>query len=196
MTKDNANVNISSDVITNMQSYMDTVNFKRTTLTFIASRIPEDQITQLREVFTKFDKNGDGKLSIDELKEGIENVPDCQLSIGDVDKILDVMDSNRNGVIDYTEFIAGCLQSYNYLKENHLKSAFTFFDKDGSGTISKDELKACLQSEDFTLQEEMVDELLKEADKNNDNQIDYNEFITMMKSNTEYSRSVLGKRED
>lgn len=55
------------------------------------------------------------------------------------------------------------------MKENHLKSAFTFFDKDGSGTISKDELKACLQSEDFTLQEEMVDELLKEADKNNDN---------------------------
>lgn len=92
-----------------MQSYMDTVNFKRTTLTFIASRIPEDQITQLREVFTKFDTNGDGKLSIEELKEGIQNAPNCQLSINDVDKILDVMDSNRNGVIDYTEFIAGCL---------------------------------------------------------------------------------------
>ena len=42
VTKDNANVNISSDVISNMQSYIDTVNFKRTTLTFIASRIPED----------------------------------------------------------------------------------------------------------------------------------------------------------
>ena len=42
----------------------------------------------------------------------------------------------------------------------------------------------------------MVDEMLKEADKNEDGQIDYNEFISMMKSNTEYSRSVLGKRED
>ena len=135
-------------------------------------------------------------MSIDELKEGIQNVPDCQLSNADFTKILDVMDSNRNGMIDYTEFIDGCLQSYNYLKENNLKSAFTFFDKDGSGTISKDELKTCLQSEDFTLQEEIVDKLLKEADKNNDNQIDYNEFISMMKTNTEYSRSVLGKRED
>jgi calcium-dependent protein kinase len=174
---------------------MDTVNFKRTTLTFIASRIPEDQITQLREIFTKFDKNGDGKLSIDELKEGIETVPNCNLEVKDIDKILDVMDSNRNGVIDYTEFIAGCLQSYNYLKENHLKSAFTFFDKDGNGTISKDELRSCLLSEDFTMTEQIVEELLKEADKNNDNQIDYNEFIQMMKSNTEYSKSVLGKRE-
>jgi Ca2+-binding EF-hand superfamily protein len=42
----------------------------------------------------------------------------------------------------------------------------------------------------------MVDKLLKEADKNNDGQIDYNEFISMMKTNTEYSRSVLGKRDD
>ena len=127
-----------------MQSYMDTVNFKRTTLTFIASRIPEDQITQLREAFTKFDKNGDGSLTEDELKEGIKSIKNCPLSAGDVDRILNVMDSNRNGVIDYTEFIAGCLQSYNYLKENHLKSAFSFFDKDGSGTISKEELRQCL----------------------------------------------------
>ena len=51
------------------------------------------------------------------------------------------MDSNGNGYIDYTEFVAGCLQSYNYLKESHLKTAFSYFDKDGSGTISLDELK-------------------------------------------------------
>ena len=30
---------------------------------------------------------------------------------GDVDKLMLVMDSNKNGFIDYTEFIAGCLQS-------------------------------------------------------------------------------------
>lgn len=66
------------------------------------------------------------------------------------------MDSNQNGLIDYTEFIAACLQSYNYLKENHLRSAFAYFDKDGSGTISKDELRACLASDDFTLSEEHI----------------------------------------
>jgi calcium-dependent protein kinase len=55
-------------------------------------------------------------------------------------RAMQVMDSNNNGVIDYTEFIAACLQSYNYLKESHLKAAFFYFDKDGSGTISKEEL--------------------------------------------------------
>lgn len=40
--KDAATVDISAEVIKNMTSYIDTVNLKRTTLTFIASRIPED----------------------------------------------------------------------------------------------------------------------------------------------------------
>jgi Ca2+-binding EF-hand superfamily protein len=49
-----------------------------------------------------------------------------------------------------------------------LVAAFTYFDKDGSGTISKDELRQCLQNEDFTLNDEMVVHLLSEADINND----------------------------
>jgi calcium-dependent protein kinase len=81
---------------------------------------------------------------------------------------MNVMDSNKNGFIDYTEFIAACLQSYNYLKENHLKSAFSYFDKDNSGTISLDELKICLQNEDCTMAEETIVKLLKEVDVNHD----------------------------
>ena len=123
---------------------MDSVNFKRTTLTLIASRIPEDQIKALREAFSKFDKNGDGKLTVDELKEGVHQIKGCLLTEADIEMAMNVMDSNKNGYIDYTEFIAACLQSYNYLKEHHLKTAFAYFDKDGSGTISLEELKQCL----------------------------------------------------
>ena len=79
-----------------------------------------------------------------------------------------MIDANQNGMIDYTEFIAACLQSYNYLKENHLRSAFSYFDKDGNGTISPEELRQCLQSDDFTLSDDQVDQLLEGVDKNKD----------------------------
>ncbi len=151
-----------------MKNYIESVNFKRTTLTLIASRIPEDQIKALREAFSKFDKNGDGKLTMDELKDGVHLIKGCMLTEEDIEMAMNVMDSNKNGYIDYTEFIAACLQSYNYLQENHLKTAFSYFDKDSSGTISLDELKQCLQNEDFTMPEESIAALLDEVDINND----------------------------
>ena len=75
--KEDSEIIINPDVLTNMRNYMDSVNFKRTTLTLIASRIPEDQIKALREAFSKFDKNGDGKLTIEELKDGIHLIKGC-----------------------------------------------------------------------------------------------------------------------
>jgi len=80
-------------------------------------------------------------LTIAELKEGVKLVKGgVGLSDDDLEKAMSVLDSNKNGYIDYTEFIAACLQSYNYLNENHLKTAFSYFDKDSSGTISLEEL--------------------------------------------------------
>ena len=120
---------------------------------------------------------------------------------GDVDKLMLVMDSNKNGFIDYTEFIAGCLQSQTYLKENHLKTAFSYYDKDSNGSISVEELKQCLQSEEMTLSDKQIEKLMNEVDTNHDGsvidslslhvlQIDYTEFISMMKKNTEFAKSM------
>lgn len=92
-----------------MKNYIDTINFKRTTLTLIASRIPEDQIKALRDAFSKFDKNGDGKLTLAELKEGVRNIKGGNITEEDMVNAMQAMDSNQNGFIDYTEFIAACL---------------------------------------------------------------------------------------
>ena len=41
------------------------------------------------------------------------------------------LDTNNNGYVDYTEFIAGCMKSKIYLNEEHLKNSFAYFDKVG-----------------------------------------------------------------
>ena len=94
------------------------------------------------------------------------------------------MDTNGNGMLDYTEFIAGCMQSYVYCKESNLKTAFEYFDKDKSGNISKDELLQCMQDEDLTITEEEIDRMIKEVDIDGDGEINYKEFLEMMKSNS------------
>ena len=74
------------------------------------------------------DSNGDGQLTYEELKQGLQNIPEIRISEDELLDAMSVIDSNANGMIDYTEFIAACLQSYNYLQENHLRSAFAYFD--------------------------------------------------------------------
>jgi len=60
--------------------------------------------------------------------------------------------------------------------------AFKMFDVDGSGTISKDELKQVLQKDEVHKgkDEKYWDNMIKEADKNGDGEIDYSEFLEMM----------------
>lgn len=44
-------------------------------------------------------------------------MPGIGLDIDDIDKAMAVIDSNNNGVIDYTEFIAACMYSQDYSQE-------------------------------------------------------------------------------
>ena len=56
--------------------------------------------------------------------------------------------------------------------DKELREAFKVFDRDGTGTISRDELKAVMKSLGENLSEEEIDEMLKLADKDGDGHID------------------------
>jgi hypothetical protein len=95
-------------------------------------------------------------------------------------------DIDNSGTIDYGEFIAAMLHLNKIQKEDHLFAAFNYFDKDGSGYITKDELqKAC---EQFGLQDDHLDDIIREADK--DNVMDLN-FLTPCFSNITFTSPLL-----
>jgi calmodulin len=56
--------------------------------------------------------------------------------------------------------------------EQELLNAFKVFDKDGSGTISSDELRNVLKSLGENLTDAELDEMIKLADRNGDGTID------------------------
>jgi Ca2+-binding EF-hand superfamily protein len=65
-----------------------------------------------------------------------------------------------------------------------LRAAFKMFDKDGSGKIDASEIGALLSGEEFrdvyTLAQ--LQAAIREVDENGDGEIDFEEFIVMMKS--------------
>lgn len=122
---------------------MEAVSFKKATLIFLASKLPEKYLDELRNAFISIDQNGDGRIERKEFKAALDRAGHSYTEV-EVSQLMSTLDTNKNGYIDYTEFLAGCMKSKIYLKDEHLRRAFEYFDKDHSGTITIDELKAVL----------------------------------------------------
>lgn len=91
-----------------------------------------------------------------------------QYSDKEVSEILGSLDTNKNGYIDYTEFLAGCMKSKIYLNDDYLKRAFEFFDQDGSGTITLEELRKILSDDTMKIPVSDIEKLIKEVDIDKD----------------------------
>ena len=64
----------------------------------------------------------------------------------DWDKMVNAMDTDGDGKIDYTEFITAAYNRELLLSQQNLQIAFKMFDQDGDGTLSMDELKSVFAS--------------------------------------------------
>ena len=153
-------------------------------LLFIASRLDDNDIMELKEIFCAFDKSKDGQISFTELEEGLSQLKSHHLKdIGELFKSLDV---DKNGKIDYSEFLAATISKKDYLKEEKLFETFYMLDKDKDRKITKDEIMEVLRAE--KAQEEEIEEFIKEADINGDGNINYQEFLKLMGYSDEYRR--------
>ena len=64
---DQAILNLNPD---SLKTYKNQSKFQKAVLTFIASRLKDDEIKSLTEIFRALDTNKDGTLTLDEIKNG------------------------------------------------------------------------------------------------------------------------------
>ena len=93
------------------------------------------------------------------------------------------VDLDGNGTIDFKEFLCLMVKKMKGTDtEEELLEAFKVFDRDGNGYITSHELRYIMTNLGEGLTPEEVEEMVKEADLDNDGQIDYDEFVKMMLS--------------
>ena len=83
----------------------------------------------LAKIFKAIDKNGDGRLSKDEIMEGYDQFFGKNLDKNDIEKMFDAVDIDKSGFIDYSEFVVASMNEKNLLTNEKLQSAFKMFDK-------------------------------------------------------------------
>ena len=122
-----------------MKSYGKMNYFKKNILTFIASRLDENNndINRINQYFKLFDKDYDGQISLEEFQDVLVNM---NMEKNEITEIFNSLDINKNGFINYTEFVAAFLEKDIYLSTEAINEAFTFFDKNHKGTISKEDI--------------------------------------------------------
>ncbi|KAJ8513881.1 hypothetical protein OPV22_004315 [Ensete ventricosum] len=170
-------IRVSFRILSRLKQFSAMNKLKKMAIRVIAEHLSEDEIAGLKEMFKMIDTDNSGQITFEELKAGLERVG-ANLQESEIYALMQAADVDNSGTIDYGEFVAATLHLNKIEREDHLFTAFSYFDKDGSGYITQDELQqAC---EEFGIQDVHLDEMIREADQDNDGRIDYNEFVTMM----------------
>lgn len=170
----------SNKVLNNLKNFRSDYKFQKAVLLYIISFFDlKEEKDELLKTFKALDLDHDGQLTHDELMIGYSKLMGEDEAKKEVDRIFKTIDVNGTGAIDFTEFLLATVNHKKLLSQERMTQVFKMFDKDGSGTISRDEVK-----EFFSMSEEndesFVMELIEEVDKNGDGEISFNEFKDMM----------------
>jgi calcium-dependent protein kinase len=134
---------------------------KKMALRVIAQSLSEEELAGLKEMFKAMDTDGSGAITFDELKEGLRR-HGSNLRESEIRDLMDAADVDNSGTIDYDEFIAATVHME---REEHLLAAFAYFDKDGSGYITVDELEQACR--DHNMVDVGLDDIITEVDQDN-----------------------------
>ena len=170
----NSKGNLENLNIQHLKNYSSTNKLKKAILTFIASRLQEYEVENLRKNFEEIDLNKDGTITLDEMKNCMNKF--C----GDknVEELFKSFDTDGTGKLGYTEFISASIEQNIYMREERLLEAFKMLDKDNNGKISKEEIKNALKLDNIDNNQLSI--YIQKFDLNGDGEIDYYEFLHMM----------------
>lgn len=146
----------------------------------MADKLTEEQISEFKEAFALFDKDGDGNITGSELGVVLRSLGQNPTE-AEVKEMAAEVDTKGQGTINVQEFLqlmARKMQQVDSVAE--IREAFSIFDKDGTGLISATELSHVMSNLGERLTEAEVQEMLQEADLSGSGIINYEEFIKLM----------------
>ncbi|XP_042056589.1 calcium-dependent protein kinase 20-like [Salvia splendens] len=178
---------LDSAVLSRLKQFSAMNKIKKIAIRVIAESLSEEEIAGLKEMFKMIDVDNSGHITLEELKKGLSRVG-AHLKDSEIENLMQAADFDNSGTIDYREFVAAMLHLNKVQKEDHVYAAFSYFDKDGSGYITRDELQQVC--EQFGIEDVHLDDIIGEVDKDNDGRIDYSEFVAMMQDSSFGSKVI------
>ena len=153
---------LNEDVAKNLKKYADKNRFEKMLRQQMATNLTASELHRLRNIFEKLDTDGTGCIKTDDLKKALEDDATdsaAKAAFGKVD--LTAFDVDGDGLVDWKEFVAGCIEDHDMYNDENLLHLFKSIDTDHSGTLTQKEVVRAL-GDSHELSREIM-EALKET---------------------------------
>ena len=168
----------------NLKNFKITSEFQEIALAYLVHNHPElEEVDTACKLFGIIDKKGNGKITKEEFYNGLNPLYKNEKLKDDIDKIFENLDTNGSKYLQCEEFVRAAIDKSIFLTDDSMKFAFNYFDKDGKGEITIDDLISIF-SGDVQKSDELdkIKKMIKDASHSNDEKIRFKEFCDIMKS--------------
>merc|ERR1712178_67520 len=150
------------------------------------NELTEEQKQEIREAFDLFDTDGSGAIDAKELKVAMRALG-FEPKKDEIRKMISDIDKDGDGTIDFDEFMMmmTAKMAEKDSREEIIK-AFRLFDDDQTGKITFKNLKRVAKELGENMTDEELQEMIDEADRDADGEINEEEFLRIMKKTSLY----------
>lgn len=138
----------TKNYLESLAKYNASCKLSQAIMTYIVSNASYKEVTEdIRQAFQSLDRDGDGKITKEELVQAFSEAyefKDKSQVEKEVATIIDDIDTDISGSIDYTEFLVACINKEKMLSQKMVSMAFRQFDLNGDGYITRPEFQAVM----------------------------------------------------
>lgn len=164
---------LPDSVRSSLKDFVKGTRLKKAIGKILAGQMDDKSEKFVKEVFERFDKDKNGHLDAEEIKEMMDYIGKTAQEAQD---LLKEYDDDNSGGIDFEEFKA--FHASQKINESKAVELFRKADADNSGSLDQAELTDMLT--EFKLNDQEIAEMIAEVDKDGDNKIDMNEWLTAL----------------
>ena len=165
-----------------LKKYQGKSALRRAALNVFVKMLTTEELDDLHKEFEKIDVDNSGIISARELENALKqaNMP---LAAQEIARIIHEIDYNGKGQMHYSEFIAATIHAKEILlSDERLEGVFRMFDRDRSGSISKNDIQKAMNNlGEKCLTQRELNEIITKHDKSHHGTISLEDFKLMMR---------------
>eukprot|EP00927_Polykrikos_kofoidii_P064592 TRINITY_DN59967_c0_g1_i1.p1 TRINITY_DN59967_c0_g1~~TRINITY_DN59967_c0_g1_i1.p1 ORF type:complete len:170 (+),score=48.31 TRINITY_DN59967_c0_g1_i1:73-582(+) len=143
--------------------------------------LTDQQRLEIKGAFDLFDTDGSGSIDAKELHVAMRTLG-FDASKHEIERMIADVDDDGSGEIDFGEFLQMMTKKMlNKDPKEEMMKLFKFFDDDETGRITMKNLQRVARDLGERATDKELEDMMKEADRNGDGEIDENEFSVIMK---------------